>query len=94
MQQKRKNEEFSEYICDFFGCEKYLKEPVTLPCGQTVCKEHLNDAEEKFKCQFCDYNHMKPEKGFQVNIKMNSLLNKNSHLTDQHKQVKEMFNEL
>ncbi len=79
MQSKRKNEEFSHYICDFVGCKKYLKEPITLSCGQTVCKEHVNVVGEKFKCPVCDLHHMKPEKGFQVNIKMNSLLNKNSH---------------
>jgi hypothetical protein len=93
-QEKRKNEEFSDYFCDFFGCKKYLINPITLPCGQTVCKEHLNDSLEKIKCPFCDYDHMKPKEGFQVNIKMNSLINKNFHLTGQHKQVKEMFDEL
>ncbi len=45
------NEIYSEYICDFAGCERCLKDPITLPCGETICKEHIDDTSATFKCK-------------------------------------------
>jgi WD40 repeat protein len=80
----------SEFICDFQQCKKYLRDPISLPCGETICKLHIDDTSTSFKCPVCDEDHIKP----QVNMKMNSVLNKNLHLTGQHKQVKESFDKL
>jgi WD40 repeat protein len=84
----------SEYLCDFVGCAKYLKEPITLPCGDIVCREHVDGRATSFECPICDNEFIIPEEGFKINIKMSSLINKNSHLTGQHKQAKEIFDQL
>jgi hypothetical protein len=84
----------SEYICDFSGCEKYLKEPINLSCGHIVCKQHVNKLEKTFKCPKCDKENVIPEGSFKINLKMNETLKSNSHLTGLHKQVKEKFDQL
>ncbi len=84
----------SEYICNYTSCKKYLKEPINLSCGHVVCKQHVNKLETKFKCPKCDKETVVPERGFKINFKMNETLKSNSHLTGQHKQVKEKFDQL
>jgi hypothetical protein len=84
----------SAFICDFVGCNKYFKEPIALPCGDTICKEHVNSLNTTIKCPICDEEFVVPEEGFRINIKMSSLISKNSQLTGQHKQVKDLFYKL
>ena len=84
----------SAFICDFVGCKKYFKEPITLPCGDTVCKEHVNHLETSFKCPICTKEFIILEEGFCVNRKINALIKENSHLTGQYKEVKDMFDKL
>ena len=84
----------SEYICDFSGCKKYFKEPIDLPCGHIVCKQHVNKLETTFKCPKCDKEAAIPEAGFKINLKINEELKSNSHLTGLHKKVKEKFDQL
>jgi hypothetical protein len=91
---ERIKEKFPECFCDFVGCEKVLKDPIIFPCGETLCKEHVNDAGEEFKCPFCHRHFMKPDKGFKVNIKMNSLTKIFANSIDQRKRVNIHFDEL
>jgi hypothetical protein len=80
-----------EYVCDFTNCNKYLKEPVTLPCGDMICKEHVDSEASYFKCPICGDEFEVPENGFRINKKVNELLMKNSHLGGLHKQIKDAF---
>ena len=45
----------SNLTCSY--CSKIYKDPVELPCGDLICKEHLNEKEvvqkNKIKCQEC-----------------------------------------
>jgi predicted RNA-binding Zn-ribbon protein involved in translation (DUF1610 family) len=83
-----------EYICEFSGCNKYLKEPITLPCGDMVCREHISDTATSFKCPDCEEEFIVPEEGFRINRKVHNFLKNNSHLTGKHKQVKVLFDQL
>jgi hypothetical protein len=49
-----------EYICQFSGCKKFLKEPITLLCGDLVCKEHVSDTATSFKCPECEEEFIVP----------------------------------
>ena len=84
----------SKYICNFSGCKKYLKEPISLPCGDMVCRKHVSDTSTSFKCPDCEEEFIVSEEGFKMNWKMNETLKTNSHLTGEHKQVKEMFDQI
>ena len=81
-------------ICDFEGCNLYLENPVSFPCGHTVCKNHIQDDDLVFSCLQCNKSYPIPIEGFRINFKLFELISLNSHLTGKHKQVKEMYDKL
>ncbi len=83
----------SMFICDVADCQKYLQDPVTLSCGDTLCKYHIDETGLTFICPIC-HDQLEMLEPFQVNIKMGFFLNKNLHLTGQHKLVKELLDRL
>jgi DNA repair exonuclease SbcCD ATPase subunit len=52
------------FNCD--DCNQLLFEPVTLPCGNSVCKRHLNPFPNSFKCSICHNEHPVPNEGFVI----------------------------
>ena len=41
--------DLTELKCQYEDCGLILEKPVTLLCGKTLCKEHLDDFETKLK---------------------------------------------
>ena len=75
-------------LFDCEQCNQLLVVPVTLPCGFSVCKRHLDEQLDstpkkikKFECEVCEEKHNIPDNGFAMNksiqnaleIKLNSL---------------------
>ncbi len=75
-------------LFDCKQCNRLLVDPVTLSCGYSVCKRHLDELLEfspeesnNFLCKLCDDEHCIPKKGFSINksirnaldIKLNTL---------------------
>jgi hypothetical protein len=63
-------------ICDLKECKLYLENPIVLPCGSTICKEHVENHEDTYYCTLCDKAHVIPENGFPINemvIKYNEI---------------------
>jgi WD40 repeat protein len=57
-------------------CNLILENPITLPCGNTFCREHLEKSEEKFNCCFCNKDHLISEQdGFAINKNMIGIIN-------------------
>ncbi len=64
-------------IKNFFDCDlchQVLVDPITIPCGNNVCKDHLekllkNVSKEKssFQCEICKEEHFIPKSGFKAN---------------------------
>ena len=81
-------------ICDVKRCGLYLEEPITLPCGFSVCKSHINMTNDSFKCECCKKLHPIIEGSFQINRKTENLIKNNLHLNGKHKEVKKMIDEL
>ena len=40
-----------------------IKDPIILPCGETICKKHSKEISAK-ACIFCFKYHLEPEKGY------------------------------
>lgn len=67
--------------CD--QCSNLLVEPITLACGFSVCKKHIdklikepstnpNQLFNFFKCELCNEDHFIPPNGFVINKRMQS----------------------
>jgi hypothetical protein len=84
----------SSFTCDFEGCGKYLDSPVTLPCGFTICLQHIENR-INFECSKCKIEHKSiDENGFRINYKLSDIINYNHHLDGKHKEVKVLYDKL
>ncbi len=69
----------SSFDCDL--CNKLLVDPVVMPCGNFICKAHIdklltNASNEKktLLCGICQDEHFIPKNGFVVNNRLQNLL--------------------
>lgn len=84
-------------------CNSLLVDPVSLPCGFNVCKQHIdqqltNNPEERstFKCEKCQDEHHIPKRGFVVNSQIQNALSielSNIKITPVFDQCKKEINE-
>jgi hypothetical protein len=46
--------------CELKECTNSTKNPVTLPCGYTICQSHVEQysSKDNFKCPICDLEHI------------------------------------
>ena len=68
-------------LFDCEQCNQLLIDPITLLCGYSVCKRHLDELLESspkesntFLCKLCDDEHFIPIKGFAVNKRIQNAL--------------------
>ncbi len=80
--------------CDLNDCGLYLENPITLPCGWTICQDHLKNFHDKFKCSMCDEEHLIPENGLQINRTLLKMINAGLHLNETQKIIFESFKNL
>lgn len=90
-------------------CNKYFINPVSLPCGSSVCKEHVvlvpnehqpmmqNNEHQpmvyNYKCHVCHQDHKTLEDGFPLNGGLIDLLKLNLHLDQQTLKEMKLINE-
>ncbi len=64
-------------------CTAIFDSPILLPCGETVCKKHLNQVDlfeivdDRFECLFCGEEHKIPSNGFPYNKALEQLVQYN-----------------
>ena len=81
-------------------CDKYLKDPVILPCQENICKEHVVLANESnnlitYNCQICHKKHqVDSEEGFSSNENVSNLIKLNDHLDENAKMANEAIDDL
>ena len=81
-------------ICRHEDCGLILEEPVTLLCGNNLCKHHLDQCDTKFKCNFCHKMHTIPEDGFLVNKAFVSIIENYIKLDPLKNEIKKSFDKL
>jgi hypothetical protein len=74
-------------------CSKILKNPFSLPCGDTICEEHLNDPKvlknNSIKCQSCkEVFEVKNNQMIRSNKALQNLIQKELFLSDAEKTKK------
>ena len=97
----------SNFLCS--NCPKILKHPIGLPCGCTICGEHLHDKQVKqtntIKCGTCKKEYNVKENEFNLNKILEKMLIQGVYLSDEEKafklqisqemnKLKRLFNEL
>jgi hypothetical protein len=84
------------YVCQHPDCNFYYKDPIMLPCGSTICKEHLDKVDDNKieKCWFCNEEHLIPENGFVINKTVDNIMRLYYHLDPLHKEVIKSFDDL
>ena len=89
-------------VCELDGCKLFLERPIILPCGSTICSEHVEKScetnettlEVTYKCTFCEKCHAIPVEGFPYNKIALKIINLNAHLTGLQKNGKKSVEEL
>ncbi len=67
-------------LLDCEQCLQLLVNPITIPCGYSVCKKHLDEQlensmeENKFQCVLCQRQHVVPTEGFVINRRLQDAL--------------------
>ena len=81
-------------ICQYEDCQLILENPVTLLCGNTLCRHHLDNYKVNFKCCFCHKQHTIPEEGFIVNNAMEQIIDSFYQSNSLMKEINKSFDEL
>jgi len=69
--------------------------PVTLPCGNSLCKHHLDEScDDKFMCQFCKEDHLIPKNGFGISKTITELIEVNVQFNYLRSEMKQTFDSL
>jgi len=85
-------------------CKSVLVDPIILPCGETVCKGHM-DQTSQGKCLLCTEIHISPQGGFpsnkivknQLDLEINKINLDFSQFNEYHdilRELNENFNEI
>ena len=77
------------FTCDI--CNKFLKDPIHLPCFCTICKHHLSDNSVKdglIKCEPCGDEFIVKDITIKENKRLKNVLEAEDHLTNQEKETK------
>ena len=93
MKRKTENEDSLDEILTCNICEKYFSNPITLPCGNSVCGEHIDETGSDYKCEICSKKHAVPEDGFCINKNIVKLSKLNNHLDDKTKSLHQIIDE-
>jgi chromosome segregation ATPase len=69
-----------DQVNNFFDCDvchKLLVDPITTPCGYSICKKHLDKllSEKAYKCRICREEHSIPKEGLVINKRIQNGLN-------------------
>ena len=83
-----------DLVCQFEGCKLILEHPVTLPCGYSLCKKHLDHFNHQFDCLFCNKKHQMPDYGLSINTTINQFIQNYFEMDPLRKQIKDSFNNL
>jgi WD40 repeat protein len=84
-----------QLVCQYDQCKLILENPIVLPCGFSLCKQHLENVNHKFNCFFCNDEHEKlTENGFLMSKTINSIIDEYFQVNPVMIEIKESFDKL
>ena len=73
-------------------CSKIFKDPISLPCGDTICEEHLKETnilkQNQIKCSQCNTSFEIKDNDFKSNTLVKKLLDEGTYMNDEEKILK------
>ena len=82
----------SKSICACSFCSKIVKDPIDLPCWDSICREHLTDRdvvkEDKIKCNECNQEYQVKGNHFESNETLKKLIESESFLNREKQSLK------
>ena len=81
-------------VCQYDGCNMIFQDPITIPCGNSLCKKHLEKFVDKFECNFCQQVHRIPENGFFTSHIINQIVDKYFESDPLRREIKSLFDTL
>ena len=85
----------SHLTCSY--CSRIVKDPILLPCNDSICREHLNERdvvrENKIKCKKCKEEFQVKAHEFKSNIELMKLLESHSYLSSEEIELKRELEE-
>jgi hypothetical protein len=76
----------SNLTCSY--CSKIFKDPIEMPCGHNLCKEHLTEKNEnRIKCVECKQDFGIKDNDFKLNNFAKKLLDDHLHLSDEEFEI-------
>ena len=84
-----------QLICLCQKCNLYMDTPINLPCGYSICKNHVSNKESIFyNCNLCKSEHFIPQEGYPINKSVKKIIDLNNHLTGLQKEAKMWYDNL
>jgi hypothetical protein len=81
----------SQLTCSY--CSKIFKDPIDLPCGDSVCREHLSEKsvvkEKRIKCKDCNQEFEVTCDAFRSNKRIKKLVESQSYLSGEELSLKQ-----
>jgi hypothetical protein len=80
----------SQVTCSY--CSQIIKDPILLPCDDSICREHLNEGnilkQNMIKCKKCNAEIGVKDKQFKSNEAIVKLIESQSYLSSEEKSLK------
>jgi hypothetical protein len=74
----------SQVTCSY--CSKIYKDPIVLPCGDSICREHLSDKDvlkvNRIKCKKCNEEFGVKNNEFKSNEDLRKLVEDQSYFSE------------
>jgi hypothetical protein len=87
------NSNKSQLTCSY--CSKIFKNPIQLPCDDSICRQHLIEGEvvkeNKIKCQKCNQEFGVKNNEFKSNIDLKTLIERHSYLSNEELSLKRVL---
>jgi hypothetical protein len=81
----------SQLTCSY--CSKIFKDPIDLPCDDSICREHLTERdvvkENKIKCKECKQEFQVNDNEFRSNKTLRKLIESQSYLSEKEMSLKQ-----
>ena len=80
----------SQLTCSY--CSKAFKDPILLPCGDSICRQHLKERDvvkqNKIKCRTCNEEFQVKNNEFKSNEAISKLIDSHSYLNEEETSLK------